>query len=320
CIGTGATTTRRSSIPRSGWPGRRRMEISGVVCRRCIIRLPTKTTRRSSLPFGRRAVPMRRSGKPCSRFGSSARMASAVLTSSLRCRWFACGRTGAAVIGAAWSCPFIAGRAKVTVRGSSPFLGPASRIKTVSGGCFCHCISSRPMPLVHFWADRGAEDHGSSVFPLYWHQRRNGDSQFLSWLWFSHANPDGDSRRLLPPLFYQESTKTSSTLITPFWAQGHSETNDWRAVIPLCYWDRRQHVLLSPLWARWRSGESETWLAPWSLSWNTRSPERDDLTLLGGFARASWGEKPGPGYVFPLFYRDPAEGTLLSPLWLRWRN
>ncbi|MGO8839266.1 MAG: hypothetical protein ACLQQ0_17775, partial [Limisphaerales bacterium] len=177
-----------------------------------------------------------------------------------------------------------------------------------------------PWPLAHFWSDRGGEDHGSSVIPLYWHQRRNGESQFLSWLWFSHANPDGDSRRLLPPLFYQESTKNSSTLITPLWAQGYSETNDWRVVIPLCYWDRRQHVLLSPLWARWRSGESETWLAPWSLSWNTRSPERDDLTLLGGFARASWGEKPGPGYVFPLFYRDPADGTLLSPLWLQWRN
>jgi hypothetical protein len=125
---------------------------------------------------------------------------------------------------------------------------------------------------------------------------------------------------VLPPLFYQESSEASSTLITPLWAQGHSETNDWRAVIPLCYWDRRQHVLLSPLWARWRSGESETWLAPWALSWNTRSPERDDLTLLGGFARASWGQKPGPGYVFPLYYRDPAPGTLLSPLWLHWRK
>jgi len=177
-----------------------------------------------------------------------------------------------------------------------------------------------PWPLAYSWSDRGGEDHGSSVFPLYWHRRQNGESQFLSWLWFSHTDPDGDCWRLLPPLFYQESTKASSTLITPLWAQGHSGTNDWRAVIPLCYWDQRQHVLLSPLWARWRSGESETWLAPWALSWNTRCPERDDLTLLGGIARASWGQKPGPGYVFPLFYRDPAEGTLLSPLWLRWRN
>ena len=177
-----------------------------------------------------------------------------------------------------------------------------------------------PWPLAHFWSDRGGEDHGSSVIPLYWQRCQNGGSQFISWLWFSHADSDGDQWRLLPPLFYQESTATSSMLITPLWAQGHSETNDWRAVIPLCYWDQRQHVLLSPLWARWRNGESETWLAPWSLSWNTRSPERDDLTLLGGFARASYGGKPGPSYVFPLFYRDPAEGTVLSPLWLRWRN
>jgi hypothetical protein len=177
-----------------------------------------------------------------------------------------------------------------------------------------------PWPLAHFWSDCGDEDYGSSVFPLYWHRRQNGESQFISWLWFSHTDPDGASRRLLPPLYYQESTKTGSTLITPLWAQGHSETNDWRAVIPFCYWDRRQHVLLSPLWARWRSGESETWLSPWALSWNTRCPERDDLTLLGGLARASWGQDPGPGYVFPLYYRDPAAGTLLSPLWFGWRN
>jgi len=177
-----------------------------------------------------------------------------------------------------------------------------------------------PWPLAHFWSARGGEDRGSSVFPLYWYWHRNDESQFISWLWFSHADPNGDRWRLLPPLFYQETGKASSTLITPLWAQGHTETNDWRAAIPLCYWDRRQHVLLSPLWARWPSGESETWLAPWLLSWNTRSPERNDLTLLGGFARASWGENPGPSYVFPLYYRDPAEGTLLSPLWLRWQN
>jgi hypothetical protein len=177
-----------------------------------------------------------------------------------------------------------------------------------------------PWPLAHFWSDRGGVDHGRSVIPLYWHWRRNGESQFISWLWFSHTDPDGARWRLLPPLYYQESTKTSSALITPLWAQGRSETNDWRAVIPLCYWDQRQHVLLSPLWARWRSGDTGTWLAPWLLSWNTRSPERDDLTLLGGLARASWGEKPGPGYIFPLYYRDPAEGTVLSPLWLQWRN
>ena len=177
-----------------------------------------------------------------------------------------------------------------------------------------------PWPLAHFWSDRGGEDHGSAVFPLYWHRRQYGESQLISWLWFSRADTHGNGWRLLPPLYYQETSATGSTLVTPLWAQGHSETNDWRAVIPLCYWDQRQHVLLSPLWARWRSGESETWLAPWSLSWNTRSPECDDLTLLGGIARASWGQKPGPGYVFPIFYRDPAEGTLLSPLWLRWRN
>ena len=177
-----------------------------------------------------------------------------------------------------------------------------------------------PWPLAHFWSARRGEDYGSAVFPLYWQRRQNEASHFISWLWFSRTEPDGSGWRLLSPLFYQETTATGSRLITPLWAQGHTETNDWRAVIPLCYWDRRQHVLLSPLWAQWRSGESETWLAPWLFSWNTSSPERDDLTLLGGFAHASWGEKPGPSYVFPVYYRDPAAGTLLSPVWLRWQS
>ena len=46
-----------------------------------------------------------------------------------------------------------------------------------------------PWPLAHFWSDRGGEDHGSAVFPLYWHRRQDGESQLISWLWFSQADP-----------------------------------------------------------------------------------------------------------------------------------
>jgi len=175
-------------------------------------------------------------------------------------------------------------------------------------------------PIAYFWSDQRADEHGSLVFPLYWHQNRKGSSQFNSLLWMNHSEPNRDYWRLLPPLFYQESNSAGSMLVTPLWAQGKSATNDWGAVIPFCYWDRQQHTLLSPLWAHWRNADTETWLAPWTLSWRTQTPERNDLTLLGGLARSSWGEKPGADYVFPFFYNDSPSGTLLSPVWLQWRE
>jgi hypothetical protein len=174
--------------------------------------------------------------------------------------------------------------------------------------------------LAYFWSDQRAAEHGSLVFPLYWHQNRKGSSQFNSLLWMNHSEPNGDCWRLLPPLFYQESERDRSMLITPLWAQGKSPTNDWGAIIPFCYWDNQQHTLLSPLWAHWRNADTETWLAPWTLSWRTRNTERSDLNLLGGVARASWGAKPGADYVFPLYYNDSQSGRLLSPVWLQWRD
>jgi hypothetical protein len=175
-------------------------------------------------------------------------------------------------------------------------------------------------PLAHFWSDTRKDERGSTVIPLYWQQSRKGSSQFYSPLWLSDTEPNGDYWQLLPPLFYQESARGRSMLITPLWAQGKSETNDWASVIPFFYWDRQQDELLSPLWAHWRKVDTETWLAPWALSWQTRTPERNDLTLLGGLAHASWGDKPGADYLFPLFYNDSGQGTQLSPLWLRWRE
>lgn len=175
-------------------------------------------------------------------------------------------------------------------------------------------------PLAYFWRDRQLDEHGSVVIPLYAHQYRAGASQFTSLLWMQRHDANGDFWRLLPPLFYQESNSLGSRLITPLWAHGKTETNDWTAVFPLAYWDRQEHTLLSPLWAHWRNDTEETWLAPWTLSWLTRSSESSDLNFFGGLARASWGATPKASYVVPLYYRNPATETLLSPVWLQWRG
>ena len=131
-----------------------------------------------------------------------------------------------------------------------------------------------PWPLVHRWQDKPAGEEGSMVLPLYWRERDRQGSHFLSLPWLSGSDAKGGYWRLLTPLFYQTSNETYSAWVTPLWAQGHSETNDWQAVIPFAYWDRQQKTLLSPLWAHWRTGDSETYLAPWLLSWETSCPER----------------------------------------------
>jgi hypothetical protein len=172
----------------------------------------------------------------------------------------------------------------------------------------------------YFWADRRADERGSVVFPLYWHQFARGSSQFNSLLWMNHSEANGDFWQLLPPLFYRDSTSAGSRLITPLWAQGRTATNEWSWLVPLVYWDTQQHTLLSPFWAHWRTADTETWLAPWTLSWLTRNPQHHDLTLLGGLARTSWGEQPSADYFFPLYYNDALSGTVLSPLWLQWRE
>jgi hypothetical protein len=175
-------------------------------------------------------------------------------------------------------------------------------------------------PLTHVWADAKASESGSTVIPLFWQRSQRERSQFFSALWLSDTDRSGNGWRLLPPLFYQQSDATGYELITPLWSQGCSESSDWATIVPLCYWDRRQHRLLSPLWAHWREQQGETWIAPWTLSWATRLPQRTDLTLLAGWAHASWGGQPGLNYMLPLFYQDAGRGMFLSPLWMRWRE
>lgn len=175
-------------------------------------------------------------------------------------------------------------------------------------------------PLTHFWKDSSADEFGSTVIPLFWQHGLQGRSQFYSALWLSDTDKSGHGWRLMPPLFYQQSDASGYELITPLWSQGKSAHSEWATLMPLCYWDRRQHRLLSPLWAYWRDQQAESWIAPWALSWATRLPARTDLTLLGGLAHASWGEQPGMNYLLPAFYQDAGQGTFLSPLWMHWRE
>ena len=166
-------------------------------------------------------------------------------------------------------------------------------------------------PLVHYGYNTKAGQEDSMVFPFYWHERDQNGSLFVSLPWISGHDAKG-SWRALTPLFYQASNDIRSILVTPFWAAGKSADDEWQAIIPFAYWDHES--LLSPLWAHWEKGDRDTYLAPWSLSWVTHRPERTDLWLAGALAHASWGEEAGSHYILPLYYRDAAHETLLTPL------
>jgi hypothetical protein len=171
-----------------------------------------------------------------------------------------------------------------------------------------------PWPLFHTWSGAWSKESGSMVFPLYWHDRDKEGSEFYSLLWLSQTKNNGDYWRALPPLYYQASNETFSATATLLWAKGRSADKDWQTVIPFAYWDRQQHTLITPLWARWRDEDQETSLAPWLLSSWTSSTNRDDLWLFLGLAHASWGSEAGSHYVVPIYYRNAESHTLLTPL------
>jgi hypothetical protein len=176
------------------------------------------------------------------------------------------------------------------------------------------------LPLAFWWSDNYAHESGSTVLPLYWHSRDSQSARFYSLLWMSGSQTNGDHWRSLLPLFYQSADQTSSLTVTPLWAGGRSAGKNWQSIIPLAYWDREQHTLISALWAHWQDENESVSLAPMALSWLTSNKDHSDLWLLGGLGRASWGPKPVPQYVVPLFYHDSAKHSLITPLWGQWNN
>jgi hypothetical protein len=176
------------------------------------------------------------------------------------------------------------------------------------------------LPVAFWWENEPRQSAGSLVLPFYLKYRDPNSSQFLSPLWMSGTDEGGGSWSLLFPLYFQAVGTNSSVTATLFWAQGRSPESDWQTVIPLAYWDRRQGTMISPLWAHWRNNDANIGLAPWALTWWIGQANRTDLWMLGGLGRASWGQNPGVQYFIPVFYRNPARQTLVTPLWAQWKN
>lgn len=175
-------------------------------------------------------------------------------------------------------------------------------------------------PLAHAaWGNRGPVSH---VFPLYYWNKPGGT--LVTPLWAKWKNDAGTRHALIPPLL---SWLSASPERRDLWCLGPTAHFSWGEkpgpwhIFPLLYRNPEEETTVSPLWANWRDdGGMRHSLVPPLLSWLSSSPERRDLWCLGPMAHFSWGEKPGPSHILPLIYRNPEEGTTLTPLVCTWRN
>lgn len=217
---------------------------------------------------------------------------------------------------------------------SSTFISiPYSRSETVSGArwdlAFPLVYRYRSPESVRWITPLAAGGHSGdhserwhAILPLYFRQQDAAGSSLTTLFGGYHQNESGRHWNAWPLLTWGSGDGDDSD----FWALAplvHVQTTAGKTtthhVLPLYYWNSRNDSFLSPLAARWRNTESNTvTLVPPALSWKVSAPERKDLWLAGGIAHCSWGEKPGPHHVIPLYYRDRESETFISPFVAKW--
>lgn len=190
-------------------------------------------------------------------------------------------------------------------------------------------------PLLTWGSRTGADAEFWALAPLVHYERRAGNVQhhFLPFYYRDHdtilslfagqwQGEDGNRVTVVPPaLSWQVSTPERKDL----WLAGGLARASWgekpgpHYLFPAYYRDAREDVFVSALVSRWNWEEKgpRYTLIPPLLALGVKSEHRHDLWYLGGLARASWGEKPGPHYLFPAYYRDAEHHAFVSALWAR---
>ena len=161
-------------------------------------------------------------------------------------------------------------------------------------------------PLLSWWTDDGSgrvllglggwDDSRAWAFPLFYANEE--DDTFLSLLY-----AQGSDWSAIPPLLSWWNDDGSGRVLLGL--GGWDESRAW--ALPLFYRDAASETLVTPLWAK----QAEHWSAiPPLLSWWNRNPTSGEssLYLLGGLA----GFEPDTDWIFPLYYRDKENDTLLS--------
>jgi hypothetical protein len=181
-------------------------------------------------------------------------------------------------------------------------------------------------PFYMWGSDKRTGEPWSAVPPLYYHHDDDAGDAFLSPLYSSWSGANRTRHTLIPPAlsYYQSSAERSD-----LWTLGglaHLSRGEKRGssyLFPLYYENKNSGTVLSPLWATWKPdaepGHSITVVPP-LLSWLDRDSDSRSLHLLLAAGKFSWGENPESSWLFPFYYRNPSDDTLLSLPYARWRE
>jgi len=186
------------------------------------------------------------------------------------------------------------------------------------------------------YATPSAQVRGSWVFPLYVHMNSPSERYLHTLLGGKGAAGATDFGWLLPMLggwtHGPEGSTQAAALGLWYRETGINRGRNW--LLPL-YWrhwspERRSFYtllgggsraadgtgrLITPFYMRFAdTPESVLTVVPPVLAWQRKQTERKDLYVLGGLSRFSRGTHPLSSYLFPLWYRQPATGTLLTPV------
>jgi hypothetical protein len=178
-------------------------------------------------------------------------------------------------------------------------------------------------PLYMWGTEAGTGKPWSAIPPVYYHRDTELGDTFLSPLYSTWTGARRTRHTLLPPgLAYYRSAAARNDL----WALAGLAHFSWGEargssyLFPLFYENERRDVLLSPFYSSW--GDSGTsgrvTLVPPLLSWADRRDSSASLYLLLGLAKFSGGDEPEDSWLFPVYYRNPAAGQFLSPVYARW--
>ncbi len=180
-------------------------------------------------------------------------------------------------------------------------------------------------PLYIRGRDKRTGETWSSVPPVYYHRNAETGDTFLSPLYNVWPDASGGRSTLVPPAltYYHRGPDR-----TDLWAAaglGHwswGEKPGSSHLLPLYYRDGSSGTLLSPLYCSWLNdtGRTRTSLIPPLLSWVEKEPGNTSLYALLGLGKFNWGPEREDSYLFPFYYRDPANKSFLSLPYARWTD
>ena len=171
------------------------------------------------------------------------------------------------------------------------------------------------------WSRDGEKESHSHVLPLYWRSQDEEGSRFYSLPWSRAEQADGSGWTLAPGYFGRHYRDGHLTL-SPLYASGSDRPTgeSWHAVLPLYYASEHAggHTFATLLGGRETAADGQRWSIYPLLSRVGERGGTNDWWLLAPLSHFRWDGTESRSHVFPLYYRDTATDTLISPLYADW--